>query len=358
MIYLITILLIFAYGLAFIFNKSHKNKKLFLFLGFLTLAVVLGLRGNRVGEDTLHYIDLYRIFGNYKWSRILSNGLSVPYGIYNDDVEIMFVILIKCLYTISHDGQFFIFCVSLLTCSLFARFIYKNINDHVFFATFVFVTNSLYMSCFNGIRQMLALSIAIFSYNYILERKWKKYIIITVVGFLIHNSSIVLSLFMLLLLIQDRRKAIKIVAISCLASSALMSIFVKIVTLILPGYSYYFNVQFWTNSYNGEKIIWIIQIAISLYIYFKKKKEIDIRNYFGIIGAEAYITCCILSLEVFAFSRLTPYFAFANLLLLPAFSDRIKRNKYVYIALIGFVLLAQFYSYCNAPSRIYEFFWN
>lgn len=43
------------------------------------MALVIGLRGNLVGEDTQYYIDIFRMSKNIPWKTVFTSGTDVVY---------------------------------------------------------------------------------------------------------------------------------------------------------------------------------------------------------------------------------------------------------------------------------------
>lgn len=43
------------------------------------MALVIDLRGNLVGEDTQHYIDIFRMSKNISWKTVFTSGTDVVY---------------------------------------------------------------------------------------------------------------------------------------------------------------------------------------------------------------------------------------------------------------------------------------
>lgn len=343
--------------LGYFFLGIHRDRKLFLFLSFFMMALVLGLRGNKVGEDTAHYLTLFNIFKNYDLKRILSNGLNVKFGQWDESVEIGYVFLNKIVQIFTSDGQVLIFVVALLSCMLMARFIYKCIPKHVFLATIIFMCDSLYMSMFNALRQMLAVAIVLNSFEYMRKKEYKKVLLIFVFALLIHKSAIVFSPIIFYFFVRDKRRAIVVTGavslILCLATPMVMLVGAK----LFPSYAVYFSENYWSNHVGGTLVLWLMLIAIIMYIL--KHGVRNDEEYFGTIGSILYIAIEVIGLRIAAFSRITYYFRAFCMMLYPAFSERFtKKSRRIYDILIMALMLMEFVSYTNVGSRKYMFFWQ
>lgn len=352
-IVLLCLILLFAV----IFLYKYRNKKYFLFCSFLCITLVLGLRGRGVGEDTNHYLTLFEVFKGFDFKYLFSEGLQVRWSVWDETIEIGFALLMKVISCFTGSGQTFLFVVASLTCYLFARFIYRCIPNHVFLATIVFLCDSLYMSCFNGVRQMLAVGVVLNAYELIRDKKYIKSAVVFFLAFIIHKSSIIMIPFFLLHLVKDMKKtAINVIAIACLAPFS-TEIMILLASKILPNYLIYFQQNFWTNKIRGTAVLWIIQIIICIYMIYSGVR--NKREFFGIIGTVIYISIEVISLNIAAFSRITYYFRSFCIFLYPEFTTRLsKRFKTIYILFILALMILQYVSYAKQGSRMYTFFWQ
>lgn len=359
-IYFIILLLVFVFYLLFLYRSkgSNRKKREFLFCSFSCLALVLGLRGVHVGEDTYHYsVELFDIFKRISWTQVLTSPTGTVWSVWGERIEYLFALLYKVVQLFGGSGQTFIFIVAALTCAFFARFIYVNISKHVFFATIVFICDSLFMGSFNGIRQMLALSIAINAYDSMESKNYKRAALIFVTAFFVHKSTIIMPLLFLIFLVKDKRRGVIYTAAGTLAISISIPFVTRLVSTILPRYASYFTNNYWNSRLNGVLILWVVIILISLYIFMKGIKTNQ--EYFGIIGTILYIGVEIIGLRISAFTRIEYFFKAFLMMLFPACSERISKRMRIFYYVFVFTLL--FFEYLSASRieyRQYSFFWE
>lgn len=358
-IYLVILVLIYIWGV--IFLNKYKNRKYFLTLSFSTMALVLGLRASTVGEDTLHYINIFKISKSLSYSKIVKGVTETVYATQwgvDRKIENGYILLNKLISILTDNEQWIIFIVAGLTCCLFARFIYRN-TKHVFFATQVFLCESLYMNSFNLMRQMLAMSIALNAYELLKEKKYKKAIIVFVIAFLFHKSSIVLLVLLPLCAINDYQRTIKYVAFGAIMVNILVPIISKVVSKLIPRYSEYFYVNYWTVDVNGTMILWGIEIALCILIYFKGINDKD--TFVAVACTMLYLSLDILGLKISSFSRVALYFRSFLILLFPLFIPYIQKrskNRLWYQLIIIIILTGAYLSYARTDVRAYQFFWK
>ena len=170
-----------------VFTMIIPNKKTFFFINFFIMGIFAGLRSIDVGTDTRAYHDMYYTVRNipFEW-------------VYIDDstkIEIGHRALMTLLSNISSDGQVYIFVVSIITFSLFGKFLYDNTDtDNYKIPVFLFFAFGYFIECCNAIRQMLAVAIAFNSITEFVQRKYVVGIIILMVSLLFHVSNILLVL--------------------------------------------------------------------------------------------------------------------------------------------------------------------
>ncbi len=175
-------------------KEKYINKKKFIFVSFAIMTLVVGLRGSLVGEDTRHFIEVFEHARNISWKQALTSGTDVIYlSVYSVDlsIETGFLIYCKIIGLFTDNGQWMIFLSAVLTCYLFGKFIYDNI-ENPFMATYIFFCESLYMQLFNPLRQMLAISIALQGYKYIRKQNYGRALVYMAIAFLFHKASALL----------------------------------------------------------------------------------------------------------------------------------------------------------------------
>lgn len=354
--YLLLIYIVFLYSV-FLNKKVLYNKKYFLFCAFFAIALIVGLRGVSTGEDTHHYLEVFDLVSKASWKTVLTSIGGFQISIWGERVEYLFALLNKIISIFTNDGQIMLLIVSLLTMHLFARFIYRNISDHVFMSTFVFLCNGLFMASFNGIREMLAIAIIINAYDYIKNKHYRTATIIAIIAFFVHMSSIVMiPFFVVFTKVKNYKKGIRYMTLICMLLLVAIPVIPQLVIYLFPKYSAYITEHFWDNSYRGVVVVWVLEIALVVYMYVHKIKN-DM-EFLGIIGVIMYITLAIISIKLWAFSRLMTYFEPFAMIVFGCGAERFNSSsKKVYYVVIAAIMLLEYVSYAMVPTRSYSFFW-
>lgn len=364
MIYFIVLFLILIYSQYPHFkHNSRQSNRIFLILSFSTMALVLGLRGETVGEDTRHYLDVFLYAADVKWSDMLhSQGMRTGYFTnsfgYTDTIENGFLALAKLVHLFTDNGHVFLFIISAITCALFAKFIYDN-SRKVVFPTIIFLCESMFMLAFNGARQIMAVSIAIQAYTLLKNQKWKKAIVVILLASVIHNVALISFALFPIMMIKPRKefKAFKYAIIAAIASPFVVMMGQTLISKFFPRYATYFYINYWENSLGGIVILLLAEFLFILLMY-RKKFRID-RSFDLSCLVIIYIACELMGLRVSMFARVGWFFRPFLILFLPKAEQylRFRNRRFVHIAICALLLLL-YSSYARTPARAYCFFWR
>lgn len=364
LIYILVIVLISLYGLyPYTKRNSRQSRRIFLYLSFATMTLVLGLRGSKVGEDTEHYLDVFKYASDVKWTDMLhSTGLRTGYFTdqwgYTDTIENGFLALAKVIHWITDDGQFFLFFIAAVTCALFAIFIYDNC-ERVVLPTYIFLCESMFMLAFNGARQILAAAIAVQAYTFLKNEKWKKAIVVILIATLIHNVALVCFALFPIMLIKPKKeyRYFKYAIIASVASPFIIIAAQSIITRIFPRYASYFSTNYWSNSVGGTAILWLVEFALILIAYRKKFK---VENSFKLACCGLiYLACELMGLQIVMFSRVGWFFRPYLILFFPVCSSYFTKKTWLVVQGALLVMMILLYlSYAGTPSRLYSFYWQ
>lgn len=353
--------ILFAGGLLYCKKLSKKG---FLAISFFTMALVLGLRGINVGEDTAHFIDVFEKTNSISWKTLLTSGTDVVYEtIWNIDrsMEVGYMAMNKFIRIFTSNPQWLLIIVAFLTFFLMGKFVYQNC-ENVFLPTYIIFCESFYMQSFNLMRQTLSIAIGLQAYT-ILKSKCKnsvfKATITIFIAFLFHKSAIVLLVLIPLWLVNDRKNILKLIIIGGTIAPVIINFMSKLILVIIPRYAGYFVNNYWEPNLGGIVILWVIEIFMIAYIFCKYKNKDGQEILLTTVCIVIYISLEIVGLKLTAFSRISLYFRVFLMFLFPFFSKYLNRESRL-IYKVGLIVLLSvlFLRYANTPSRFYYFFWQ
>ncbi|MEG1410480.1 MAG: EpsG family protein [Romboutsia sp.] len=166
---------IFGVG-ARLFAKENR-KPMFIFL-ILIMVIFIAVSGFRSGiGDTSMYKHSYEL--------IVENTQS------QDGYEKGFIFFLTMLTKISEDPQFMVFITSFITQGLNICFLRKYAS-YFELELFMYIASGYFLTTMNGIRQAMAASIMLLGTRFLIERKFKHYLILTLLMSTIHSSALVM----------------------------------------------------------------------------------------------------------------------------------------------------------------------
>ena len=167
--------------LSIIFFSIKKNKLLYGYIAIVTtlyLMMLSGFRDISIGIDTMSYYSYY--------NRDLSiEDLGEYYG-YQGMLFWLFMSFIKEVFD---DYQVVLIIVAIVSVGLISRFIWKY-SRYPMISLFIYSTGGFFAIGLSLVRQYLALSIIVYSFDYIVKRDFIKFFITLIVAFCVHPSSV------------------------------------------------------------------------------------------------------------------------------------------------------------------------
>lgn len=329
------------------------------------MALVIGLRGQSVGEDSRMYLSMATLTDSMTWKTVFSGfpkSTSFVYeyenGTYYDSkTETFYLALNKLIMSVTHDAQWVLLVVAILTCIGFGKFIYDNCKDHIFLGTYVFLCESLFMSSFNASRQTFSMSIAINSYTCIKKKEYLKGLFLILIASTFHLTSIVYLALFPIDWLSRKEKSLKYVMIGALALVPMLGTIQMIVNKVSPYYATYLRVSYWKSNIGGTFFLWAFELIILVSFMLKKNLEKD--EYFAIACTAIYLSIEVAGLQYTALTRLAMDFSVFLILLFPRFLRYQKGARMViYLLIVGVLLTGEYFSYASSPARNYVFCWQ
>ena len=250
--------------------------------------------------------------------------------------------LVRIVYTLC-GGEYYEVVFALfagVTLFIFLKALYEQSEDF-FQSFFLFMMFGLYFQTYNTVRYYLALSVALYSMRYVLNRDYIKFVFWIVVAAFFHKSVlIVIPVYLLAAFTWKRWQIILGLAFSvaCFLGKSLV---LKLALILYPSYE---NTIFLEG---GTSVVSILRglAVLGLYVWYvfkyghingqnKKKQKESIDNDFNNGTLEFYAKLNLLSVIVGVFfsflpviTRIVYYFSISQLLLIPAIISRIPDEK-------------------------------
>ena len=264
---LILILLIISVNSSY--NKC--NSKIYCILSFIILGFMIIFRDMSIGNDTSAYEMLF-------WQLSDIDNINNYTGRY----EIGFIKLCKYLNYIVASPRILLVFSGLLVAVAFGRFIYKY-SDMPYLSVIMFITLQFFDLSMSGIRQIIAISILVFAFDFMVNRKLMLFALTTGLAASIHSSTISFLLLYPISKLKCNKKLILIMSIMAIIGYLSFDYIVIIIGKLFPVYETYFLLS--GNSYSNEPklatilllSLWMIIFGIGYYINNLKQSN----NYQG-----------------------------------------------------------------------------
>lgn len=154
---------------------SKKNIYTYVIVYFL-LLLIGGCRGLEVGTDTLTYLAIYNTVGSLQFNSFYL-------------IEPGWVIINLIGYNLFGDFRSVLIMAQMLILTpLFIRL--WNATQHPFLGVLFFILLYYYLNSFNITRQIIAAIIVLYGLPYLVDHKYKKFILAIGIACLFHLSSI------------------------------------------------------------------------------------------------------------------------------------------------------------------------
>ena len=195
---------------AYLGDKEHNSKNYIYFriLLVVTLSYLVGMSGI-VSTDHNEYAAFY---ANLKYLDFKSFFSVVDFNFFDSRItnelrfEIGFALLNYACSLLGLSEAAFFLVVATITNALFVNFFYRY--KHAVFTVLLYITSMYYLQEINLVRQMLAVSVFLYSVKYIEQKQMLQSILFVVIAASIHASSLLLLPFCFVTYINFSRENI------------------------------------------------------------------------------------------------------------------------------------------------------
>ena len=327
--------------LAIIESKVVKRQHWLLVILATTVIVLFqGLRW-RTGTDWDNYYNFF--IASDDWNKCINYGFEIGYSALNYIVR-----------SITDSYSVFL----LLECIINSIFIWLSAKS-LFKENIIAIILVVFACGIFPIRQTLAISIIMYSYKFIIERKFFKYVLVLLLAFSIHRTTLV---FFPVYFISNWHLSGKMVFslffASVLLGFATEMIFGNVLDVALSAYDLFGDtVQGKLNQYVSEDIPEYAKMSpsriflsvinsiafLGIFYLFKRKRLYNNEIYNVLFNLHLFGICInrLMWLPIPDFARVTSYFVMCDvfLFLFIIGSTRKENRKFWLIVLLGYYLI-------------------
>lgn len=269
--------------------------------------------------DYLSIFENYRDLGFYLFSAFVGKSISANYFIYS--------LLLGCLIYVP------------------IVMVYRKYSNHFVFTCALYIMLCLYTWPYNGMRQAVAVSILFIGYPFLFNKKdYWKYILIFILAFLFHSSTILVVPFILLTRMQPWSKKFLLICLSMVIVIAILPSFWTTVISFLENIGQTKMANDYSDLENLRSGVSFFRIAVAAipvflsFFYYEKLK--DNNSHIDLV-----INMCVLNLlfllcgyRVTVIARFAAFFNIGLPLLIPEFLNIFTENSRKFAKILIFLL--------------------
>ncbi len=333
-----------------IFLNKKNSRKLFVIISGLSLFLISALRSIYFTTDvqlyvnkyiSISYINLYEL-----WINFITNTGKDPF----------FYVFSKVISLLGASYRVWLAIIAGFFCYSISKFIYKY-SEEAYISVIALVSLGYFYFSLSGLRQTLALSIILFSYKYLIERRLIPFIIVIIFGSLFHFSAIVFLIAYPLSRMKIGWKQVVGVLAALVAAYLFRPQIIGLLSNLNMNDQYTYYLEHGTTlTISG----FLIQLFIYLFcLYFKNdilkcdNKNLTLYNllFLGLVF-QAFATV------IAEFFRISMYFSIFSIVLIPK-AIVAEKDKYLRV-IIYFVVLAALILYIMRTGSFsgFKFFWS
>ena len=337
---------------------KRNPRKVYCVITTIILAFIMGFRGKYIGgtDTSVSYIPVFE--------KICSQSLTQVFS-QHQSKDVFFYLVTKMFSYISHDYHLYFLTIALFVVGSMSRVIYKY-SENIVLSYVIYFSLGYFSAGFQLLRLVIAISILLFAYKYLMKRKLIPFLIIIAIASLFHATAIIFIIAYPIASIKIGFKQwIFVMCGVILAFLGKVSIF-RILSVILPAeerYSTYLSGTYASSlSITGFLILLAIYVTSYFLAYGSDLSDSKIKTYFNLGSLSVAFMALVGSLG--EFQRVSMYFGMYNTLLLPYCLNNTtrftKESKLILKLLIPTVILLYFFVFAVNGNMLneYVFFWQ
>ncbi|SFW17047.1 EpsG family protein [Prevotellaceae bacterium HUN156] len=330
-----------------------KVVKFWFILSGVILSSILGLRGVNTGMDTIQYSESFE-------HALDRNAFS------DSTIEPGWQLLVKLLRLIFPSSELFIFLVSTLTVYLVLRTIWKYKSSINVFISLLSFVGLYYFQAMNLMRIYLAMAILMNFFHYLLERKYKKYLLVVLLTSMLHFSSLIMLMIVIMLWLYQRSRLIAFITFGLTIAAVIPLSLVFEDYITLARYADYASRNESSRQIGIMLIFDYLPCFIFILYVFKNKIRGQWSDLLVVITMIAFLIRFVAYFISIA-GRLNIHFAALYIILVPYFVNHVRLNHRKLYPITLFLLMIfaairihfYFVGYLASDGIMpYDFVWN
>ena len=150
---------------------------------FVLFFLLLSLRHETIGRDLWNY--------HYKFTALSSYSFK---DIWKADTDILYALLNWIVGQFTDNFQIFMMIVAAITVLPVAK-LYSEDKQYGFLKVILFMNMSVFIMMFSGLRQAIAISVAMIAYRYVRKKKPLRFLLFALIALGFHHTGFIILLY-------------------------------------------------------------------------------------------------------------------------------------------------------------------
>ncbi|MBE6570785.1 MAG: EpsG family protein [Ruminococcaceae bacterium] len=309
-------------------ENNHFNKKAYLRLCCLELIILAGVRGYTIGADTAVYLDALDYYNGLSLREVFTAEL-----VWMFDFEWGYFTLTKLCAWAKMGKTVFLFVIAIIIyVPIFVSI--KKYSAIPYISILCYFAFGMFSYSLGIFRQMIAISILLCGWNYIVERKFWRYAALVGVATLFHTTAVLAILLYALYGIKWERVIWFVLGLEFVLLLYGRNI-IDLIIYLFPQYAGYIGSEFDLQGGSYAMLI-LLNIILFTSAHFSDKDNTQER-----------MTICALTLAVLLqtigysmgiFGRVVPYFSIYTMFAIPNIVEK-SNEKWKNLVTLTMVLI-------------------
>ena len=323
-------------------NSNKNNAKLFMALCVVSLIFILGFRSGSTGtRDTGIYLQAFESAKNSRSLDSFLDKIGFEYGKNALFSEIGFFSYMWVSSLVLPTAQWFLVLTSAIMIGLTAKFIWDNSEDYGL-SWIIFICLGSMTFAMNGMRQAMAMSICLLAYTYAKNKKPIKFLLIVLIAILFHKSAL---LFLIVYFVVNMKHGFKSTSLLVIGTAMFFSLADRLVFMYGDVVGEYYEIESFDSGGIITLAIYVIAIVLTLIVNVSLNNDDKAPFHLlalSVLGCALY---CSRYLSTQIYERISYYFLYFLMLLLPSVFKKISAKERTIIVRLFLVCAVALYAY-------------
>lgn len=323
-------------------KRDVLNHSFLLPMFFLILAIILCLRDESIGRDLMNY--------KHYFEKINALEFKDSFSVFSGELDVLYILLNWVVGRFTNNYQLFLAIVAVMTVLPIAA-VYCEDREHGFLKLVLFMNMSIFVMLFSGLRQSIAIAVAMIAYEFVKRKKLLAFLIFAIVALGFHHTAFMIFFYYPLYHSVFKKKHLWFIIPGVLAVFAFNE---PIFTTMANYLSLFFNDKYAVVAESTQAytmlFVFIVFAVLSYVIPDEKnmdKETLGLRNFLIF----AVVLQCFAPVHMLAM-RMNYYYIVFIPILIPKILKHAKAFSYESVLLVKGVLVVFFVGYYLVTTYI------